>query len=629
MYPALRMGRTRASHEAKPLALSAQRSARRLLALALGALVLLLAVSVPSAALAVGPQLVVRFQPTDRVQLAMWVERADGAFMGTLALTHAVAKAGIGNRPGALQLNSGYRWPYGRREGVLPVWAHARLRQEGAQRFKRVIFQKRRSEGFMSRTSEDHSRDDYYCLSFTKSTSSRDALDAVTCASVFSSDKGRFMGEADLAEGYAEPYESEPGRGAERPLSLHSLYPPRRDLSRCVDASCFDHPDVALFAAHALEVMPDLDAVTQATPQGHTQRSYRFSLPDAWPKDDDYVLYVEANTEGDYGAGLDAARFPTPQNPANDWDVWALEFGYPYRGQPSVVYAVPFRIDGPGAFEAYEPIGTGALEGEDGELHPVAGNAVDDPVAAAGSGADRLEAVGDTRIKLTVSQPDAARCASAGDLPSVQGLHVLAYPDRAHAHTWATLEFDTPDTSQTVGDYEVLVRAEGGSWEPAFTPDAHQQQLPVALDMCGDPDHPGENRCASMGRSTPLSVVLAGLQQTTRYTVRVTAVDDTCGSTGAPAEVSFETPAREFATVSPCFVATAAYGSPLAREIGVLRAFRDRHLLQSALGRAFVRSYYTAGPTLAELIRERPWLRAAARGLLAPVVALIAWWEAP
>jgi hypothetical protein len=629
MYPALRMGRPRSPHEAKPLASSAKRRALRLRALALRALVVLLVLSSAGAALAVGPQLVVRFQPTDRTQLAVWVERADGTFMGTLALTHAVAKAGIGNRPGALQLNSGYRWPYGRREGVLPVWAHARLRQEGAQPFKRVIFQKRRSEGFVSRTTEDQSRDDYYCLSFAKSTTTRDALDAVTCASVFSSDKGRFMGDADLSAGYAEPYESAPGRGAERPLSLSSLYPPRRDLSRCADASCFDHPDVALFATHALDVMPELDAVTQATPQGHTQRSYRFSLPETWPKDDDYVLYVEANTEGDYGSGLDAARFPTPKNPASDWDVWSQEFGYPYRGQPSVVYAVPFRIDEPGAFETFEAVGTGALEGEDGELHPLEGNAVDDPVGAPGSGADRLEAVGDSRIKVTVSQPDAARCASAGDLPAVQGLRVLAYPDRAHAHTWATLEFDTPRTTQLVGDYEVLVRADGGSWEPAFTPDSRQELLPVALDMCGDPDHPGENRCTVMGSGTPLSVVLAGLQQTTRYTVRVTAVDDTCGSTGAPAEASFETPAREFATVSPCFVATAAYGSPLASEVSVLRAFRDRHLLQSAIGRAFVRTYYAAGPTLAEQIRDRPWLRASARALLAPVVALIAWWEAP
>ena len=66
------------------------------------------------------------FVPTDRVQMAVWVERADGTFMGTLALTHATSTLGIGNRPGSLQMNSGFRWPYGRREGVLPVCAHRR-----------------------------------------------------------------------------------------------------------------------------------------------------------------------------------------------------------------------------------------------------------------------------------------------------------------------------------------------------------------------------------------------------------------------------------------------------------------------------------------------------------------------
>src|SRR5687767_12505534 len=84
------------------------------------------------------PSLELTFTPIDRAQIAVWVERDDGTFMGTLALTYAVAKAGIGNRPGALQMNSGFRWPYGRREGVLPVWAHRRAAVKGAAQWKRV-----------------------------------------------------------------------------------------------------------------------------------------------------------------------------------------------------------------------------------------------------------------------------------------------------------------------------------------------------------------------------------------------------------------------------------------------------------------------------------------------------------
>ena len=59
------------------------------------------------------------FTATERAQIAIWIEKADGTFMGTVGLTQAVSVRGIGNRPGATQMNSGYHWPYGRREGVL------------------------------------------------------------------------------------------------------------------------------------------------------------------------------------------------------------------------------------------------------------------------------------------------------------------------------------------------------------------------------------------------------------------------------------------------------------------------------------------------------------------------------
>src|SRR6476659_8431264 len=130
-----------------------------------------------SAASAQSATIELSFTPIDRAQIAVWVEREDGTFMGTLALTYAVAKAGVGNRPGAMQMNSGFRWPYGRREGVLPIWAHRRAAAPGAKQFKRVIFQDRRfpdgspGEGLASRTSNDSSEDYYFCLSFFQSTS--------------------------------------------------------------------------------------------------------------------------------------------------------------------------------------------------------------------------------------------------------------------------------------------------------------------------------------------------------------------------------------------------------------------------------------------------------------------------
>ena len=97
-----------------------------------------------------GGVLELHFVPTKNAQLALWIERADGQFMGTVRLTDAVSLRGIGNRPGASLMNSGFRWPYGRREGVLPLWATRRAAAPGALPFRRVIFQDRMTEGLAS-----------------------------------------------------------------------------------------------------------------------------------------------------------------------------------------------------------------------------------------------------------------------------------------------------------------------------------------------------------------------------------------------------------------------------------------------------------------------------------------------
>jgi hypothetical protein len=102
--------------------------------------------------------------------------------------------------------------------------------------------------------------------------------------------------------------------------------------------------DVDLFRADALRVMPELDAITMATPPEAMAQSIRYAIPATWPAGD-YVLWIEVNTEGDYNADW---QLPTPSNPAEGgeayWDYWALRYGYPYRGQPSVVWRVPFTI---------------------------------------------------------------------------------------------------------------------------------------------------------------------------------------------------------------------------------------------------------------------------------------------
>jgi hypothetical protein len=599
------------------------------------------------------------FTPTGRTQIAVWVERDDGQFMGTLALTYAVAYAGIGNRPGAREMNSGYRWPYGRREGVLPVWAHRRAEAPGAKQFKRVIFQNRQSEGYASRTSEDQSVDDYYCLSFNRTESGRDALDAVTCASVFSSDKGRFITDADVAKPYSEPQQDAQGVGSMRALSATSLYPPRRDVTRCTTGSCNDHPDVAAYQQHARDVMPELDTISQATPPSNRLMTWNFTLPNEWTAEHEYILYVEVSLEGDYNNTYNVTTYPTPTQPSDRWDTWARQFGYPYRGQPSVVYALPFSLTSTTQVTARAPAGYGSLEGDDGVLHPMDATISDDPAGAKGSGADRMLDQNGTRLTLKVlnadpcSRPDKpASCGmacssmpqgcgtlvcnpntnlcesycSATPVPNaVTDLRVSEYPQREHAHAWAKLSFKAASSERPINGYDIKVKPDGGDWTNAYTHDSEQLLENVALDVCSDPNNPAANRCLTMAPGTEIDVDISNLKQLTKYSISVTPRDAMCNQTGPAMMADYTTPQRTFSTVSPCFIATAAYGSPLASEVSVLRRWRDRYLASHAPGRMLIAAYYRVGPVFASVVREHAWLRSLARGMIWPVVELAHW----
>ena len=71
-----------------------------------------------------------------------------------------------------------------------------------------------------------------------------------------------------------------------------------------------------------------------------------------------------------------------------------------------------------------------------------------------------------------------------------------------------------------------------------------------------------------------------------------------------------------------CFIATAAYGTPMADEIEILREFRDEYLLTNSLGQGLVDVYYTVSPPIAQFITEHPGLKPIVGAGLGPIVTM-------
>ncbi len=72
-----------------------------------------------------------------------------------------------------------------------------------------------------------------------------------------------------------------------------------------------------------------------------------------------------------------------------------------------------------------------------------------------------------------------------------------------------------------------------------------------------------------------------------------------------------------------CFIATAAFGTPVHGKIDLLRSFRSSYLMMHSLGTEFVAAYYTYSPPIAEVIARHAWLRAIVRTLLLPLIGVV------
>ena len=108
----------------------------------------------------------------------------------------------------------------------------------------------------------------------------------------------------------------------------------------------------------------------------------------------------------------------------------------------------------------------------------------------------------------------------------------------------------------------------------------------------------------SNSTATNATLTIGGVSGTFSVTTQATPISDS------------------FAIGSGCFIATAAFGSPMERHVQILRDFRDRYLLKFKLGQEFVKLYYRISPPIADTISKNEVLRMITRWCLMPVIGV-------
>ena len=72
-----------------------------------------------------------------------------------------------------------------------------------------------------------------------------------------------------------------------------------------------------------------------------------------------------------------------------------------------------------------------------------------------------------------------------------------------------------------------------------------------------------------------------------------------------------------------CFIATAAYGTPMDPAITILRNFRDNYLAKFAAGKTFIDTYYQISPPIANFISKNKFIKYFVQLILYFVIGII------
>lgn len=154
-----------------------------------------------------------------------------------------------------------------------------------------------------------------------------------------------------------------------------------------------------------------------------------------------------------------------------------------------------------------------------------------------------------------------------------------------------------------------------------------QQYFPVMRNGSGeqvlesgilwDSDFPLLVSIDDNGLATALNAVTAAITASLTgpsATATLTSSSPAAMAPGAPRNCTIKT------SDGRCFIATAAFGSPLHPYVEILREFRDRYLLTTYIGKKVVSLYYLYSPPMAEKLTRHALLRAIVKLYLIPAI---------
>jgi hypothetical protein len=230
---------------------------------------------------------------------------------------------------------------------------------------------------------------------------------------------------------------------------------------------------------------------------------------------------------------------------------------------------------------------------------------------------------------LTISSTEGGSVTEPGEGTSIHAastvVDLFAKPDEGYQFMKWTGDVSTitdinaAKTTITMNDsYSITANFE--TWHPE----------PVALLMVsstegGSVTEPGEGTfLCPLGTEVDLVAEAGSGYQFANWSGDVDTIDDVdAASTTITTDNSYSIRADfQGAGSRCCCAATAAYGSPMAEEIQILREFRDEYLLTNPLGQALTDLYYRVSPPIAKLITEHPSLKPVVRAGIAPAVAM-------